>query len=193
MKVKIIATALVALVALSVAGIAAGRVGSREKPKIITKVVHKWCYFVDKRSGQTYGDVSGNPRAAAVKHAEPSGAFIAYRYCLEQKPGKTGAQGVKGDTGAAGAPGARGPQGIAGAAGKDGAAGAVGATGPAGPQGATGAQGPTGPAGADGSGLGDATLDVCVSNGGTLQANVNGQPCGENQGHTSYKLVIVSQ
>lgn len=85
-----------------------------------------------------------------------------------------------------------------------------GAIGPQGPKGDTGAQGPAGkdgqsivgpegPAGKDGAdgkdgtnGLGDIIVYACVSNGGAVQFNVNGQPCGENQGHTQIKLVGVS-
>jgi hypothetical protein len=76
---------------------------------------------------------------------------------------------------------------------RDGQDGAKGDKGDTGVTGATGPAGPAGPAGADGkdgtNGLGNATLQVCVSNGGTLQADVNGQPC-DNGGHTTYTLVI---
>lgn len=119
--------------------------------------------------------------------------------------GPAGAAGAKGDTGATGAqgpqglpgegqPGAQGPTGPAGAQGATGAQGPKGDPGATGAQGATGPAGPTGPQGLpgkDGSGLGNATLQVCVSNGGTLQLDVNGQPC-DNQGHQPITIVIIS-
>lgn len=102
--------------------------------------------------------------------------------------GATGAAGPKGDTGPAGPSGAAGAKGDKGDTGAAGATGAPGATGPAGPAGQTGAQGPTGPPGE--AGLGNAVIYACVSNGGSLQLNVNGQPC-DNAGHQPLKLVVV--
>lgn len=95
-----------------------------------------------------------------------------------------------------------GTPGTPGPAGPQGSKGDTGATGPVGPQGATGAVGPAGPKGDKGdtgapgkdgsSGLGNGFVYACVSNGGTVQLNVNGQPCGDNNGHTTQlKLVIV--
>jgi hypothetical protein len=57
--------------------------------------------------------------------------------------------------------------------------------------GATGPAGPAGPAGKDGAGLGNKVIEVCVSQGGTLQMSVHGQPCGHNQGHEKIKIVVV--
>ena len=114
--------------------------------------------------------------------------------------GPQGAQGPTGKTGAAGKDGAQGATGETGAQGEQGpkgdagATGETGATGPAGPQGEkgdkgdTGAQGPAGPAGADG--LGNGVIYACVSHGGSLQLDVNGQPC-DNEGHLPIKLVVV--
>jgi hypothetical protein len=102
--------------------------------------------------------------------------------------GTAGPAGLKGDTGTAGATGATGPQGLVGPTGPAGPKGDAGATGAAGPKGDTGATGPTGPAG----GLGTGTIIACVSNGGTVQFNVNGQPCGDNQGHTQITLVVAN-
>lgn len=102
--------------------------------------------------------------------------------------GATGAAGAQGATGAVGTAGAKGDAGATGAQGVQGLPGEAGAQGVSGP---TGATGPIGPAGKDGSGLGNATLKVCVSNGGTLQLDVNGQPC-DNQGHQPITIVIVS-
>ncbi len=39
-------------------------------------------------------------------------------------------------------------------------------------------------------GLGNDILEVCVSQGGTLQLNVHGHPC-DNEGHLPIKIVIV--
>ena len=97
--------------------------------------------------------------------------------------GPAGPQGPKGDTGATGAAGP------AGAKGDTGATGAAGPQGPKGDSGATGPQGPAGPAGANG--LGNGTIQVCVSSGGTLQLDVNGAPC-DNQGHQPITLVVVN-
>lgn len=88
-----------------------------------------------------------------------------------------GPQGPKGDTGA------RGPKGDTGEQGPK------GDTGEQGPQGETGPQGPKGDPGE--SNISDFVY-ACVSNGGTVQLNVNGHPCGENQGHTQIKLAVVS-
>jgi hypothetical protein len=70
-----------------------------------------------------------------------------------------------------------------------------GTAGPAGPKGDKGDTGSQGVAGKDGKngkdGLGDGFVYACVSNGGSVQLNVNGQPCGDNQGHTQIKLVVV--
>ena len=101
--------------------------------------------------------------------------------------GATGPAGAKGDTGAAGPQGAKGDTGATGPAGAKGDTGATGAPGPKGDTGATGPRGPAGPAGA--AGLGNGTIQVCVSGGGTLQMDVNGQPC-DNQGHQPITLVV---
>lgn len=109
--------------------------------------------------------------------------------------GDTGAVGPAGPAGENGAQGEQGPQGVPGLPGAPGAKGDTGATGPQGPKGdagatgATGPQGPAGPAGKDG--LGNATATLCVSNGGTVQVNVNGQPCGDNNGHTTQLDVVI--
>lgn len=112
--------------------------------------------------------------------------------------GAPGAPGAKGETGAAGPAGPAGPAGATGATGAKGDtgatgdAGAAGAAGPKGDTGDAGPQGPTGPAGADGAnGLGDGVIYACVSAGGTLQLDVNGQPC-DNEGHMPIKLVVVT-
>lgn len=78
---------------------------------------------------------------------------------------------IKGDKGDPGTPGAPG------------AASTV-----PGPQGPQGPQGPPGPAGTI---TGGYIIYACVSNGGSVQLNVNGQPCGNNQGHTQIKLLAV--
>lgn len=112
--------------------------------------------------------------------------------------GPAGKDGV--GTGVAGPAGPAGPVGPAGAKGDTGATGAAstvpgpaGATGPQGPAGAPGTPGATGPAGADGAaGLGNGIIYACVSNGGSLQLSVNGQPCGGNNGHSPIKLVVVN-
>jgi hypothetical protein len=67
----------------------------------------------------------------------------------------------------------------------------MGATGATGPQGPAGKDGTNGTNGKDGAGLGNGTIQVCVSNGGSLQMDVNGQPC-DNQGHTPITLVVVN-
>jgi hypothetical protein len=115
--------------------------------------------------------------------------------------GETGAAGQTGAQGPAGAPGERGPAGESGAKGDTGATGApgpkgdTGATGAAGPPGAKGDTGPAGPTGPQGpagtDGIGNGTIQACVSNGGTLQLDVNGQPC-DNQGHQPITLVVVN-
>lgn len=108
--------------------------------------------------------------------------------------GATGAQGPVGPQGAPGTPGGppgpqgpigpAGPKGATGATGAQGSPGAQGPIGPVGPKGETGAQGPPG------SITGTDILLVCVSNGGTLQLDVNGQPC-DNQGHMPIKLLVL--
>jgi Collagen triple helix repeat (20 copies) len=103
--------------------------------------------------------------------------------------GPAGPQGPKGDTGATGAAGPAGPSGPAGPKGDAGATGAAGPAGPQGPKGDTGPAGPQGPAGTDG--LGNGTIEVCVSNGGTLQLDVHGKPC-DNEGHQPITLVVVN-
>jgi hypothetical protein len=131
---------------------------------------------------------------------------------LQGPPGPAGAQGPpgpagpKGDTGAtgpagpagpstgvpgpAGSPGPKGDTGATGATGPKGDTGATGATGAPGPAGPTGPAGPAGPKGDPGSGLGNGFIIACVSQGGSVQFNVNGQPCS-NPGHTQLKLVVV--
>lgn len=106
--------------------------------------------------------------------------------------GATGPQGPKGDTGPQGPAGPQGPpgpstgtpgpQGPTGPPGPTGPKGDTGAAGPAGPPGPTGPAGPQGP---PGSVTGLKEYHFCVSNGGTLQYNVNGQPCGNNNGHST--------
>lgn len=127
----------------------------------------------------------------------------------DEGTGKPGARGPAGPPGPAGAAGAKGEQGVQGPVGPDGktgpqgtpgAQGPAGPAGPAGPPGPTGAKGdkgdtgapgPQGPAGPAGSGgIGDAVIYACVSNGGSLQLDVNGQPC-DNAGHQPLKLVVV--
>ena len=91
-------------------------------------------------------------------------------------------------------PGPAGPQGPAGAQGPKGDPGVAGAQGPKGDTGAPGPKGDQGPAGKDGKdgkdGLGNGYVYACVSNGGSLQLDVNGQPC-DNAGHQPIKLVVV--
>lgn len=94
---------------------------------------------------------------------------------------------VSGPAGPAGPPGPPGPAG-AGARGETGATGAKGDKGAQGEKGDKGAKGDTGAAGKDG--LGNGIIYACVSQGGSLQLNVNGQPC-DNAGHLPLKLVIV--
>jgi hypothetical protein len=79
-------------------------------------------------------------------------------------------------------PGPAGPQGPKGDKGDTGATGATGA------KGADGKNGTNGKDGKDG--LGNAIIFACVSNGGSLQLDVNGQPC-DNEGHQPLKLVVV--
>lgn len=90
-----------------------------------------------------------------------------------------------GQDGAPGADGAPGPAGPAGPQGEKGDTGEAGPAGPAGPQGPAGADGKDG---ADG--LGNGVIYACVSQGGSLQLDVNGQPC-DNHGHLPIKLVVV--
>ena len=104
-------------------------------------------------------------------------------------PGPRGPAGPKGNTGPQGPPGlAGGPPGPKGDPGPQGPPGPAG--GPPGPKGDTGATGPAGPQGPPGSIANAQFIMVCVSMGGSLQMNVNGQPC-DNQGHLPIKLVIV--
>lgn len=105
--------------------------------------------------------------------------------------GPQGAQGPTGKTGAAGKDGAQGATGETGAQGEQGPKGDTGATGETGAAGPAGPQGPAGPAGKDGAdGLGNGVIYACVSHGGSLQLDVNGQPC-DNEGHLPIKLVVV--
>jgi hypothetical protein len=97
--------------------------------------------------------------------------------------GPPGPAGPKGDTGPAGPKGDPGSPG-----GPAGPAGPKGDTGPAGPAGPAGPKGDPGPAGKDG--LGNGFIYACVSQGGSVQLNVNGKPCS-NPGHVQLKLVIV--
>lgn len=137
--------------------------------------------------------------------------------------GPAGAAGAKGDTGAQGPAGQNGTNGLNGTSvttgnpvdppegatcvgvydngefvqnvcdGANGAQGPQGDPGAPGEQGPPGPPGPPGPAGPPGSGLGNGTLLVCVSNGGSLQLDVNGQNCADNHGHTTvYELVVVN-
>jgi len=76
--------------------------------------------------------------------------------------------------------------GLRGKNGKNGTNGTNGATGPMGPAGPVG---PQGPAGQNGSSLGNGIIYACVSNGGSLQLDVNGKPC-DNAGHMPLKLVV---
>ena len=104
------------------------------------------------------------------------------------KPGKdavgtTGAQGPAGPTGGPGPQGGPGPKGDKG---DPGAASTV--PGPRGPEGPAGHDGEDGVDGHDG--LGDGVIEVCVSQGGSLQMNVHGQPC-DNEGHLPIKIVVV--
>jgi hypothetical protein len=70
--------------------------------------------------------------------------------------------------------------------------GSPGQPGPRGAVGPAGPRGPRGPAGEDAQdgGLGNGTIEVCVSQGGSLQMNVHGQPC-DNEGHLPITLVVV--
>jgi len=108
--------------------------------------------------------------------------------------GPAGPAGTTGPAGATGTPGPQGPAGPAGPAGPKGDTGAPGPAGPAGPQGdrgLPGAPGPQGPQGAPGTaGLGNGVIYACVSHGGSLQLDVDGQPC-DNAGHQPIKLVVV--
>lgn len=72
--------------------------------------------------------------------------------------------------------------------GKRGLPGTPGATGPQGP---AGPAGPQGPPGQNGTGLGNGVIYACVSQGGSLQLDVNGQPC-DNKGHMPIELVVVN-
>lgn len=214
MKVKYILAALIACVGLAFAGLAiAGvRPATKGKPHIVTKIVHRWCYFVDKRSGETYADVSLSPSQAQPDTSLPARIGrkhgVIVQRCLKQRPGKNGAAGATGANGVNGAAGANGvngsagatgAQGIAGEAGAPGESGGIGATGPAGAVGATGAQGATGatgPAGADGKdgsdGLGNGTAYLCVSNGENVKyGGTDGSLC--DPGHdTLVKIVTVT-
>ncbi len=130
-------------------------------------------------------------RKFGVAVTDDDGGVVGVAAGVAGGTGATGPQGAKGDrgaTGAAGSQGAKGDTGATGAAGPQGPKGDTGATGAPGQQGATGPQGPVGPAGTNGPGNG--TIKVCVSNGGTLQMDVNGQPC-DNQGHQPITLVVV--
>lgn len=186
---------LVVLAAL-VAALAVAGIGFAAIP---TKHVTHLCMYVDPRGGATMHDLDVIPNQHGV---------LASRYgkgwrkiCITGLRGKKGAKGSagpKGDTGPQGpaGTGTPGPQGPAGPAGPKGDTGATGPQGPAGQDGATGPAGPAGPQGPAGppgqngtDGLGNGVIYACVSNGGTLQLDVNGKPC-DNQGHMPIKLVV---
>lgn len=97
--------------------------------------------------------------------------------------GTTGAAGEKGDPGPVGANGEAGATGAQGPKGDAGAPGAPGPAGPQGPKGDTGPQGEQGPAGT----INAHVYYFCVSQGGSLQQDVNGKPC-DNNGHRPIEL-----
>lgn len=122
---------------------------------------------------------SSKPRTVSracfgIQHGQPPSRYDVNVY------GKHGRLCIVGRRGKPGKNGKAGARGLTGAAGAKGDTGARGASGPAGPQ---------GPPGADG--LGNGVIYACVSQGGSLQLNVNGQPC-DNEGHLPLKLVVVN-
>jgi Collagen triple helix repeat (20 copies) len=100
---------------------------------------------------------------------------------------KSTTPGPQGDRGPAG------PQGERGVAGAVGAAGATGPAGPKGDSGATGPQGlvgPAGPPGRDGTGLGDHTTKLCISEGNNVKfGGPDGALC--DLGHDFILTVVV--
>jgi len=182
MKTKVPTLMAALLAALGVVAIAGAQGSGR--------AVHSACFGVQVAgksiTGNSHGDVN-----VFVKHP---------RFCIV---GRRGRRGPAGKAGAQGATGAAGPAGPAGTQGPQGDVGCVVRkigvfyqqgvvfcpAGPQGPKGDPGPQGPAGPAGQDG--LGNGVIYACVSNGGTLQIDVNGQPC-DNQGHMPLKMVVVT-
>jgi hypothetical protein len=182
---------------------------------IPTKHVTHLCVYVDPRGGATLHDLDTAINQPNGAHRGWT------RICISGLRGTRGATGASGVNGSVGVGGPIGPRGITGADGPIGPSGPIGpagATGPAGPagppgtpgDGGSGIPGPAGPAGppgpagtpgvdgvngtngADGTnGIGNGVIYACVSNGGTLQVDVNGQPC-DNQGHQPIELVVVN-
>lgn len=107
-----------------------------------------------------------------------------YEQCQKTEVRKSGLAVPDVDEPGANVPGQKGDKGDTGATGPAGAKGEKGDTGVPGPT------GPQGPVGKDGAGLGNGFVYACVSNGGSLQLDVNGQPC-DNNGHQPIKLVVV--
>lgn len=176
MKTKVLTLVAALTAALGVAALASAQ-GSG-------KVVHSACFGV-QTSGKSKAGISHGDVNVFAKHP---------RYCIVGRRGKAGPAGPQGPQGPKGDIGctvrqigvfyrpdvAFCPAGPQGPKGEKGDAGAVGPAGPAGPAGPVGAPG-----------LGNGVIYACVSNGGTLQIDANGQPC-DNQGHMPLKLVVVT-
>lgn len=170
---------------------------------IPTKNIRHLCFYVDPRGGATMHDMDVSPNqknAARLGWRRECLINSRGKRGLPGTPGATGPQGPAGPAGSAGAVGPAGPQGpkgdtgatgAQGPKGDPGAPGETGATGPAGPQGPAGPAGPQGPPGQNGTGLGNGVIYACVSQGGSLQLDVNGQPC-DNKGHMPIELVVVN-
>jgi hypothetical protein len=163
----LLASGLVALVCMGLAGGFTSALAKSAAPPVITSAVADYVASTITINGTSFGTGTPIVRLAgvglAVKTSSstqiitalPSGTASG-TYLLkvtvagqtdstfEVTLGAVGPQGPIGARGPAGANGAAGPQGPQGAAGPQGPAGAAGAQGPAGPQGVTGAAGPAG-------------------------------------------------
>src|ERR1044072_3196406 len=90
-KVKVI---IVAAIALLLAGVAsADRIARQSKPHVIPKHISTFCYFIDRRAGETFADASLSPKFGDPTTPRKLRGRVAVRYCLKAKRGKTGAQG----------------------------------------------------------------------------------------------------
>lgn len=161
---------IVLLITVGIAGAASNDQGRR--------LTGPFC--VGKSNLKTLGSTKDSRRA--ILRAGVVRSVAATRPCRPWENRKFGLP-VSGTPGPAGPPGPKGDPGPPGPAG-----GSLGLIGPAGPK---GDRGPAGPAGQNGQdGLGNDFIYACVSQGGSVQMNVNGKPC-DNPGHTQLKLVIV--
>lgn len=210
MKKYLATIALVALVLAGVAGAASRDHGRRLTPPVCIAQFKGASHVVwdGQRLGKVWDGVERSvSHGQKCRPYERSGLGVA----VPDKDDGAGKPGAPGKNGKDGIPGqsvtltsangcvtihaANGDGTVCnGANGKDGVSikGDKGDTGPASTiPGPAGPQGPPGPAGKDGTGgLGNGVIYACVSHGGSLQLDVNGQPC-DNAGHLPIKLVVV--